>query len=577
MFKNFQSHLVAVSSLAAAYLLAAPASAQNLISNGTFDEAKEPWWTHASAPAMQVAEVVDGRLCSTITGGISAEQAAADESLSKTQTWDVILGYSGIPLVNGQYYKISFSASSTTSRAFRFKIGLGEMPYTDYYIKTVEAVATPQVFTETFLNIRDNDSAQFQFHIGGVDGDICIDDVVVEQVAPPAVDPFVTQSLTGSPLKAHSQTLTLGTAVDTPIFLSNPLHNSIVAGEFSMITPANSMKMNNIHPSVDIWDFTETDALYAWAVDNGLDFRGHPLVWHTQAPNWLNDTEWSRDEMLKYMFDHIDMLMQHYPNIKYWDVVNEAIEPNHNYLGLNLRETVWSTRIGADFIDLAFQRAAQNNSSAVLMYNDYNSSPAGDPKADAVYNLVADMVARGIPIHAVGLQNHWFVRKDATIGANYNLQAFIDNMARYAAINIDVHLTEMDVRIQELPATPEQVAAQTQVYREVIQACIDAPNCKNLTVWGLSDIDSWVPSTFQGEGDAHLYDSNFVAKGGYQAMTEVLSAYPSDAEGGPKEGGGGCSYTQAPERSAGNWLLLLALLGGAAVYRAAPSFARRRM
>jgi hypothetical protein len=41
----------------------------------------------------------------------------------------------------------------------------------------------------------------------------------------------------------------LGTAVDTPIFLSNPLHDAIVAGEFAMITPANSMKMNLIQPT----------------------------------------------------------------------------------------------------------------------------------------------------------------------------------------------------------------------------------------------------------------------------------------------------------------------------------------
>lgn len=495
-----------------------PAGAQSIVSNGTFDADYAPWWGHANdteeAPAEQVIAAADGQMCSTIAAG-------------GENPWDIIVGISGLPLTANQHYHIAFTVTTDVERTVRFKVGLGDAPYTDYFVKTVPSGVEPRVIEYTYLNLREDPMGQFQFQIGGMPGKVCFDNIVIEPVAAPTLPPYMTPSMTGFALKDHKAMVKMGTAVDTPIFLSSPQHNAIVAGEFSMITPANSMKMNMIQPAQGVFDFTDTDALVAWAQANNLEFRGHPLVWHTQAPAWLNDGMFGRDEMINIMYAHIDALMARYAGkFPYWDVVNEAIDIKDGVWGF--RPTIWHTRIGDDFIDLAFARARAADPSAKLLYNDYNIEQMGNAKADRVFQLVSDMKARGVPIDAVGLQGHYFVEPNGNTSSGVpNMQAIRDNMARYATIGVDVHITECDFRIGK-PLDDNKTQLQNKFYADFLQACIDAPNCSHFTVWGLSDQDSWVPDTFKDYDHAHIFDANLAPKPAYHALTQVFAQYNPD-------------------------------------------------
>jgi endo-1,4-beta-xylanase len=532
----------------AACTVATPASAQNLISNGTFEgEEIGPWWGHADegAEAVQTLEVVEGRMCSTVAEGEAG-----------TDPWHVIIGLSEVPLVANQHYRFSVSASATTAREIRVKTGLGDAPYTDYILQRLNVTTEPQTFTFTYLNIREDAEAQLQFQVGGHVGQLCLDDIVFEPVDPPEVPAYVTPSMTGHPLKAYTSVVKMGTAVDTPIFLTNPQHNAIVAGEFSMITPANSMKMANIQPAKGVYDFTDTQALKAWADEHNIEFHGHPFIWHTQAPNWLvDDTELDREAMLEIMYDHIDKVSAAFPGLPYWDVVNEAIDqvpsdpadPSSSKVW-GYRPTIWHDRIGPDFIDLAFQRARMANPTSKLLYNDYNIEQKGNAKADRVYELIADMKTRGIPVDAVGFQSHYYVTAEGGTSGVPNMQAIKDNMARYAELGVEVHITECDFRIGK-PLDDAKAQMQAKFYAELLQVCIDAPNCSHFTVWGLSDLDSWVPSTFPEYDFAHLFDSELKPKSAYHAMTQVFSAYPADS--GPVGGTGGADGAGAASGAGG--------------------------
>ncbi len=547
--KTAFSRFVRFSSLAALCCWTVPAHAQNLVTNGTFDGGTmAPWWNYAATGASQTVSVVDGKLCSTITAG-------------GANTWDVILGLSGLALAAGQNYHVTFSISADADRSIRFKTGFGDVPYTDYFVKTIPVTATPQVFDYTYLNLRQDAAAQFQFHIGGSLGTVCVDDIVVEPVAAPVVGPYVSPSLTGHPLKDYAAIVKMGTGVDTPTFLSSPVHNAIVTGEFSMITPANSMKMNIIQATQGTFDWVDTDALLAFAEQNGLEFHGHPLVWHTQVPSWLQDGEFDRDAMIQVMYSHIDALVGRYAGrIPFWDVVNEAIEKTGDTWGF--RSTIWHDRIGDDFIDLAFQRAYADDPNAKLLYNDYNIEQMGNAKADRVFELVSDMVSRGIPIHQVGFQSHYYVTPEGgTVGVP-NMENIRANMARYAEIGIDVQITECDFRIGK-PLSDDKLQMQAKFFADLLQVCIDAPNCSRYTVWGLSDFDSWVPSTFPDYDYAHIFDSNFSAKPAYHALTKVFAAYNTDGTpistggtsgtgGEPAVGVGGSSGSNPTDGSGGS-------------------------
>jgi len=128
----------------------------NLVSNGTFDTSYSPWWKYANNtdtdPADITLAVESGQLCGTMTAG-------------GKNLWDVIIGLSDVPLLKDQYYHISFSISADTDRKVKFKTGFGDKPYTDYFLEQIPISATPQTIEYTYLNLRDDPKAQFQFQI----------------------------------------------------------------------------------------------------------------------------------------------------------------------------------------------------------------------------------------------------------------------------------------------------------------------------------------------------------------------------------------------------------------------------
>jgi Glycosyl hydrolase family 10 len=88
---------------------------------------------------------------------------------------------------------------------------------------------------------------------------------------------------------------------------------------------------------------------------------------------------------------------------------------------------------------------------------------------------------------------------------------------------VDVAITELDVRMQ-LPADATELAQQKADFTSVVAACAAVTRCVNVTVWGFTDADSWVPSTFPGYGAATPYDENYQPKPAYYGIAEALGA-----------------------------------------------------
>ena len=194
--------------------------------------------------------------------------------------------------------------------------------------------------------------------------------------------------------------------------------------------------------------------------------------------------------------------------VSVWDVVNEAIDDS-----AQLRTSVWSTGIGPDYLDIAFHAARAADPDAALYINDY-SIEWSNAKADALYALVAGMVARGVPIDGVGFQAHLVPGLVSTTG----LRAQFD---RYGALGLDVAITELDVRIP-LPATSGALSAQAATYAAVRDACLQAANCASLTTWGFTDAHSWIPGFFPGSGAALPWDAAYVPKPAYGEVAPLL-------------------------------------------------------
>jgi endo-1,4-beta-xylanase len=120
-------------------------------------------------------------------------------------------------------------------------------------------------------------------------------------------------------------------------------------------------------------------------------------------------------------------------------------------------------------------------------------------KSDAVYNLVKGLKARGVPIDGVGLQMH------VTLNSAPTAEPLAANIRRLVALGLEVHITEMDVRLA-VPPSPEDPDAQARVYATMVGTCAHTPGCKAILTWGVNDAHSWIPGFHLGFGAALLVD-----------------------------------------------------------------------
>lgn len=302
----------------------------------------------------------------------------------------------------------------------------------------------------------------------------------------------------------------IGPAVAYGPLIDEPIYGQTLGREFNLFTPENEMKWAPIHPQRFQYSFARADALVDFAAANGIALHGHTLVWHQQLPAWLSSGSFTRDEMIEILRDHIYTVAGRYSGYAVaWDVVNEAFNDDGT-----LRSTLWLDRIGPEYLALAFQFASDADPYSQLLYNDY-SNESINAKSTAIYNMVSDMLGRGVPIHGVGFQLH-------TTLSGINLASFSENLQRFHGLGLDVYITELDVRI-ELPVTDDKLATQASVYRGILDACLHQPACKALQMWGFTDAHSWIPGFFPGFGAGLIFDESYQPKPAYSALAERLS------------------------------------------------------
>jgi endo-1,4-beta-xylanase len=310
---------------------------------------------------------------------------------------------------------------------------------------------------------------------------------------------------------AETRSFQIGAAADAAPATGDARYIDRLSGEFNSLTPGNELKFGPLRPTRQTYSWGDADRLVAFAESNSMRVRGHTLLWHQQNPHWLSSGNYNRDQLLAILEDHVKTVVGRYKGrIAAWDVLNEAIDDDGS-----LRETLWLEGIGPEYIDLAFQWAHEADPEALLFYNDYSAEGLGT-KSDAVYDLVVDLKSNGVPIDGVGMQMHFSTEwspPTADVAAN---------VQRLANAGLLVQITEMDVRIP-MPARQVELRAQAELYRSMLQICLDAPNCFSFTIWGVSDANSWRPGHFEGYGAGLIFDEDYEPKPAYFTVRDALA------------------------------------------------------
>ena len=251
--------------------------------------------------------------------------------------------------------------------------------------------------------------------------------------------------------------------------LGDSTYSTILDREFTSITAENEMKWDTVEPSPGSFNFAPADSIVAHASAHGQRMRGHTLVWHSQLPSWVSSIT-DADTLRRVMNNHITTTMTHYKGkIDAWDVVNEAFADGTSG---QLRSSVFRNVLGTGFIEEAFRTARAADPAARLCYNDYNIEDWNAAKTQGTYNMVRDFRSRGVPIDCVGFQSHF--------GSGGPPSSFQTTLSNFAALGVDVQLTELDI-----------ANAGTTAYGNAVRACLNVPRCTGITVWGIRDSDSW--------------------------------------------------------------------------------------
>lgn len=326
----------------------------------------------------------------------------------------------------------------------------------------------------------------------------------------------------------------IGTAMTDNRVRDNDLSAMLAQTQFNSITPEYELKADQIAPTEGVFDFVEADRIVDWGIANGMEVRGHALVWHEATPDYFY--QGTREEIRARLENYITTVVEHFRGrIQIWDVVNEAtsvdIFNGDNGIGPD-RRTPWFEAVGnADYIDWAFHAARAADPTAQLFYSDYETE--NPIKRDWLVEIVQRLRNRGVPIDGVGHQYH--LQLNTSVNEALSAIDAVDNQFG-GLIN---HVTELDVSFYQDPgscwesgincdadigetAPADMLAQQAQLMRSLFDGLKLRSSVESVSVWGVRDGDSWlndVPAVRFNH--PLLFDRDGEPKSAFEAITNA--------------------------------------------------------
>ena len=264
----------------------------------------------------------------------------------------------------------------------------------------------------------------------------------------------------------------------------------------------------------------DTDRLLTtarWFADHGVRVKGHPLLWHTLAPEWL--MELTDAEVEATIRARIGREVTAFAGvIDLWDAINEAV-----ILPVFTAEANAVTRLAqitgrVEMVRLAFESARAANPRARLVLNDFDLS-------EDYERLIEECLDAGVAIDAIGLQTHMH----QGFRGEEQISSILERFARFG---LPLQLTETTLLSGELmpaeivdlndyvvdswPSTPEGEARQADELVRHYRTVIAHPAVESLTYWGLTDEGAWLGAP------SGLIRADGTAKPSYTALRDLV-------------------------------------------------------
>ncbi len=219
-------------------------------------------------------------------------------------------------------------------------------------------------------------------------------------------------------------------------------------------------------------------AMAEWCLSNGIEPKGHPVLWHGEFPKWIGEEEDIELVLQKRVQDTVGRFKG---LIDRWDVMNESLDSfgNNNAYGR------WFKRNGlSEATEKGLRWAAEANAGGAFLVNEYRTDPTHKKQ-------LAELVERKAPLHAIGIQS-------GMQSGPWALPRVWKVCEGYAKYGLPIHFTEMIVLSghqqknaktgrSEWPSTPEDEQKQAEYAEKLYTLLFSHPSVESVTWWDLAD------------------------------------------------------------------------------------------
>ncbi|MBD3352896.1 MAG: hypothetical protein GF364_15540 [Candidatus Lokiarchaeota archaeon] len=225
--------------------------------------------------------------------------------------------------------------------------------------------------------------------------------------------------------------------------------------------------------------------------------KGHPIVWQSNYPPWLTEKDESENETI--VLNRIEYLLNEYPEIKVWDLVNEMIHVNNSWLGDTPVET-W---------EVALEKARSVRDDCEFIINEYDiidsgnaSKGFGPPKS--YYDLIKQIIEDNYAPDAIGFQFHSTYKWQP-------LQDIVDTLDTFGDFKIPCQITEF------IPASKGYYYGgsrrgvitefkQAEYAKIIYKMLFSHPAINTITWWDFSDTENW--GAWKADSGAYMMTQN---------------------------------------------------------------------
>lgn len=230
-----------------------------------------------------------------------------------------------------------------------------------------------------------------------------------------------------------------------------------------------------------------------WFAARGVTVKGHPLLWHTLTPHWLNELDDATVEAA--IREHIASIVTDFRGtIGLFDAINESVILPVFTAEQNAVTRLAQTKGRVGMVAMAFEVAREANPDARLVLNDFDLSADYE-------RLIEECLDAGVRIDALGLQTH--------MHQGYRGEDRIaEVIERFTRFGLPLQLTETtllsgdlmpkeitdlnDYIVDSWPTTEEGEARQADEIVRHYRNVVAHPAVESLTYWGLGDTGSWL-------------------------------------------------------------------------------------